>query len=402
MTLIPNPVTFVIGSVASIANAALYASEGNYFAAVCNAIPVFGGGFSLLGKAGTASCGLMNFLKYGTAALSVGTGGYDIYQIGKENYQKYVINGEKFSWSDAALDTARVILDATDIAGGIKLATTDIPFCFVAGTLVETEDGQKPIEEVEVGDKVLSENPETGEIAYKTVEETYINETDELIHVHVNGETISATPNHPFYVDKFGWILAKNLRAGDILVLSNGEFVVVEWIQHEILENPIKVYNFEVQDFHTYFVGESSVLVHNLCETGTTSEGHLADPGSAQSRINIANGRTRFTPMRQGSNTPVSAGFQHVVDGHFYRQPAKSRSVFTITEEELKTILQRKDVVHSPVTLVDSGMYVRNVDTGLIVGKTSLKYGGNDTSWIKIFTDRAGNLITTFPIPEII
>ena len=86
-----------------------------------------------------------------------------------------------------------------------------------------------------------------------------------MIHVNVNGETISATPNHPFYVDKLGWTLAKNLRAGDILVLSNGEFVVIEWIQHEILEAPVKVYNFEVEDFHTYFVGESSVLVHNEC-----------------------------------------------------------------------------------------------------------------------------------------
>ena len=140
---------------------------------------------------------------------------------------------------------------------------------FTGDTLVATEDGHKPIEEIKVGDKVLSANPETGEIAYKTVEETYINETDELIHVHVNGEIISATPNHPFYVDKFGWTLAKNLKAGDILVLSKGEFVVVEWIQHEILENPIKVYNFEVQDFHTYFVGKCSVWVHNACSNST-------------------------------------------------------------------------------------------------------------------------------------
>lgn len=43
----------------------------------------------------------------------------------------------------------------------------------------------------------------------------------------------------------------------DILVLSNGEFVVIKWIQHEILESPINVYNFEVEDFYTYFVGES-------------------------------------------------------------------------------------------------------------------------------------------------
>lgn len=29
---------------------------------------------------------------------------------------------------------------------------------------------------------------------------------DELVHIGVNGETISATPTHPFYVDKLGWI----------------------------------------------------------------------------------------------------------------------------------------------------------------------------------------------------
>ena len=136
-------------------------------------------------------------------------------------------------------------------------------YCFVAGTLVTTEDGSKPIEEIQVGDKVLSEDETTGEVAVKTVTETYVNETDELIHIGVNGETISATPSHPFYVNKFGWTLAGSLRAGDVLVLSNGELVTVEWVQHEILESPIKVYNFEVEDFHTYFVGESGILVHN-------------------------------------------------------------------------------------------------------------------------------------------
>ena len=51
-----------------------------------------------------------------------------------------------------------------------------------------------------------------------------------------------------------------------MLVLSNGELVTVEWVQHELLEAPIKVYNFEVEDFHTYFVGENGVFVHNNCE----------------------------------------------------------------------------------------------------------------------------------------
>lgn len=36
-------------------------------------------------------------------------------------------------------------------------------------------------------------------------------------------------------------------------------------VQHEILETPVTVYNFEVEDFHTYYVGNNAVLVHNKC-----------------------------------------------------------------------------------------------------------------------------------------
>ena len=55
----------------------------------------------------------------------------------------------------------------------------------------------------------------------------------ELVHVHVNAEEIITMPEHPFYVPKKGWVGAIDLRAGDILVLRSGEYVVVEMIQHE-------------------------------------------------------------------------------------------------------------------------------------------------------------------------
>ena len=104
----------------------------------------------------------------------------------------------------------------------------------------------------------------------KKVVRTFVNETNELVEVTVNGETIKSTPSHPFYVPQKGWTSAISLRAGDILVLSNGEYVIVEQIQHELLESPIKVYNFEVEDFHTYYVSANAdsdefVLVHNSC-----------------------------------------------------------------------------------------------------------------------------------------
>ena len=49
-------------------------------------------------------------------------------------------------------------------------------------------------------------------------------------------------------------------------------------------------------------------------------------------RINLANGRTRFTPLRESGN-PVSAGMHHVIDGHFNRSLSNSRSIFTISVE---------------------------------------------------------------------
>ncbi len=110
------------------------------------------------------------------------------------------------------------------VAGAINAATS----CFVAGTPVLTEDGDKPIEDVTVGDYVWAWDEATGTTELKQVVETYVNETSELTHIFVNGEEIVATPTHPFYCPVKGWTDAAHLRAGDILVLVNGEYVVVE------------------------------------------------------------------------------------------------------------------------------------------------------------------------------
>ena len=151
-------------------------------------------------------------------------------------------------------------------AGGGALAgyANSVAYCFVAGTLVVAENGNVPIEQIKVGDFVWAWGEETDDVALRQVVETYINETTELTHVFVNGEEIIATPTRPFYCPTKGWTDAAHLRAGDILVLVNGEYVVVEKVQHELLENPVKVYNFQVADYHTYYVA-SGVLVHNSC-----------------------------------------------------------------------------------------------------------------------------------------
>ena len=128
----------------------------------------------------------------------------------------------------------------------------------------------KPIEEIRKGDWVWSVAPETGDPEPKQVEDVFVNETDDLVKVTYAEETLTVTPNHAFYVAEKGWVSAVNLRAGDRLQLLNGEYVVVEQVQHEILESPVKVYNFRVADNHTYYVGQdNAVLVHNAsCGVG--------------------------------------------------------------------------------------------------------------------------------------
>ena len=172
------------------------------------------------------------------------------------------------SWDgagEAALDGMADGALSGSISGAITGGITSNS-CFVAGTAILSSTGFVPIESICTGDKVWAENPETGDRALKEVVQTFVNESYELIHISVNGESIVTTPEHPFYAPVKGWTAACKLRAGDILVTVNGEYVVVEKIQHEILESPITVYNFEVADFHTYYVSERAVLVHNLCK----------------------------------------------------------------------------------------------------------------------------------------
>ena len=137
------------------------------------------------------------------------------------------------------------------------------PSCFVAGTLVMAVAGMVAIETIKSGDKVISTDPETMETSPKTVLETYIREVTTLVHLTVNGEEIVTTVDHPFYVKNQGFIKTGELIVGDELLDVNGNVLLVENFDVELTEEPTTVYNFQVEDFHTYHVGENGVWVHN-------------------------------------------------------------------------------------------------------------------------------------------
>lgn len=148
---------------------------------------------------------------------------------------------------------------------GVSKAVQKMKFCFVAGTPIVLASGSLiAIENIKAGDYVKSYNEITNKVENKRVKKTFVNETDELVVVQTNdNQIIKSTPGHKFFANN-SWVSAENLRAGDILVSVNGQKVIVEKVQHEILDCPIKVYNFEVADNHTYFVGSyNAIAVHN-------------------------------------------------------------------------------------------------------------------------------------------
>ena len=224
------------------------------------------------------------------------------------------------SWKgagQAALDGAADGFMQGAITGAITGAATS-GACFIAGTFVQIEDGEKPIEEIQAGDYVWAWDEATGDVTLKKVVETYVRETDELVHVFVNNEEIICTPSHPFYSPVKGWTDAVQLRAGDILVLVNGEYVVIEKVQHELLETPVKVYNFNVEDYHTYYVAESSVLVHNLCNgkeisTGRTTPQNLTEQLAMESAKSNPSAGKVIIPRLKDTRFPTDfSKFQQV------------------------------------------------------------------------------------------
>ena len=91
--------------------------------------------------------------------------------------------------------------------------------------------------------------------------------------LRANDENIISTYAHPYYVRDKGFVSAEALWIGAELIDKNGNTLYVEQIYREKLDNQFKtVYNFKVDEFHTYFVGSMPVLVHNADYNQSTKE----------------------------------------------------------------------------------------------------------------------------------
>lgn len=149
--------------------------------------------------------------------------------------------------------------------------------CFVAGTKVITNKGNKNIEDIKIGDLVLSQRENQD---YKKVKNLFTTHPDSLVHLiyEVDGieNKLIGTRTHRFF-SQGKWVEMQDLKKGDILEVSDGSeaLVVNLYIEFAKEGKNFTTYNFEVEDYHNYFVSPinsnitKGILVHNdgiLCK----------------------------------------------------------------------------------------------------------------------------------------
>jgi hypothetical protein len=109
-----------------------------------------------------------------------------------------------------------------------------------------------------------------------------------------DGSRIEATPEHPFWVEGKGFVVAKRLARSDLLADHEGRTYAVETVSER--KGRFTVYNLEVEATHTYYAGEAGWWIHNDCSdiafsslmpsvAGATSTGSSRQAGRTVHRV---------------------------------------------------------------------------------------------------------------------
>ena len=210
---------------------------------------------------------------------------YDYLSNISEEDQLFDSNGDKVSISSVDVEITEDAIDArvyqfnledTDvyINSGSEIIFHNAP-CFIAGTKVLTENGEHAIEDIKVGDKVLTVNHEEAQKSeLKNVIQTMATDNKEVVRYTLeNGVTITGTSDHPIYVNDKGYCsldpeITKNdsgfdcsqIEVGDKLLHYDGYEVPITYIDR--LEEPATVYNLSnIEDNHNFYA--NGFLVHN-------------------------------------------------------------------------------------------------------------------------------------------
>ncbi|MGC8642738.1 MAG: polymorphic toxin-type HINT domain-containing protein [Isosphaeraceae bacterium] len=131
--------------------------------------------------------------------------------------------------------------------------------CFGAGTLVWTLEGKRPIEQLRAGDDVLTRNTATGLLSFQPVVTAYHNPPNATYRIDLGSESIVATGIHRFWKAGVGWVMSRDLKAGDRLRTASG-VVAVKSVNPDKVQ---PVFNLQLAEGISFLVGTSGVLAHD-------------------------------------------------------------------------------------------------------------------------------------------
>ncbi|MDG3007806.1 polymorphic toxin-type HINT domain-containing protein [Paludisphaera mucosa] len=134
------------------------------------------------------------------------------------------------------------------------------PSCFAGGTPVRTLQGDRPIEQVRPGDQVLTQDTTTGRLAYRPVVEVMHNPPNWTYAIDLGKETVHPTGIHRFWKAGHGWVMARDVKAGDRLRTIGGTVEVVSTIKGEEVQ---PVFNLLLSGGDNYCVGTLGVIAHD-------------------------------------------------------------------------------------------------------------------------------------------
>jgi hypothetical protein len=153
-----------------------------------------------------------------------------------------------------AFQSQAVAIPATT-AAGFRVG----PSCFAGGTPVRTLRGDRPIERVEPGDQVLTQDTTTGRLDYRPVVEVFHNPPNFTYAINVGKETLHPTGIHRFWKAGHGWVMARDVKPGDRLRTVGGTVEVVSVEKEE--QRP--VFNLLLSGGDNYCVGTLGVVAHD-------------------------------------------------------------------------------------------------------------------------------------------
>lgn len=141
---------------------------------------------------------------------------------------------------------------------------------FAAGTLVFTANGLVPIEQIAVGQQVLSRNERSYADRQQSVTHTVTRQASSYQLLTTESGSYRVTGEHPLWLQGKGWTPADQVQADDVLAGERLDSLV---IANQAVAESLRVYNFSVGRTPSYFVGSAGIWVHNVsCSTGVFSK----------------------------------------------------------------------------------------------------------------------------------